>query len=371
MPRKLRAFNPDFVRHFDLRGAWPKAQATGIAKSGRYSELRAGDAGIEDYFFRFVECCRRRIPDADRERRALDEYLVQIGVADPSALTVEQIVHRISRPGKRSFADALMGGIKYIVGLSELVRHPARCVRPCLNEAEVRSAIAWMFAEAGRLASRSELDVQGAIERGEQQIGISLADYRARAIEWWRAEPWTVVLALDGGRPAGMGIALPLRADVYDEVRGGRRRGHECQARDLESPSAQLLVEGLAMRHADGALAPRKPNRFLLAAVACQQAYLSRVREIGGDVPLCLLSFAGTPANRARLIRFGYQPVGTCLRGTQLELLERTLMYTPGTIEGAVYGAWNYLRRDVEAESPYASGNPLNVREKNLGPGPS
>lgn len=304
MPRRLRSFNPDFIRHFDLRGAWPKRQATGIAKSGRYSELRAGDAGIEGYFFRFVECCRRRIPAADRERRALDEYLVQIGVANPSALTVEEIVDRVSRPARRSFVDDLMGGRETFAGLFGMFVHPARCVRPCLNEAEVRSAIAWMFAEAGRLTSRSELDVQGAVERGRQQIEVALDEYCLRAVEWWRREQWTVVLALDGGRPAGMGIALPLRSSVYDEVRRGNRGGYECLAEDLESPSAQVLVEGLAMRHADGVLASRRHNRFLLAAVACQQAHLSRGPGVGREMPLRLLSFAGTPANRARLRRF-------------------------------------------------------------------
>src|SRR5262249_11470463 len=120
------------------------------------------------------------------------------------------------------------------------------------EEPLVRESIRWMYIELGRDVGGPKLRADYAVKQAEGRIGVLETAYEELAVAWWKAEPWTVIRASNGQKPVGMCIGLPVHTETYKRVRQGRQETYACS--QLCNPSADVVVEGLAMRpYEDGA----------------------------------------------------------------------------------------------------------------------
>ncbi len=360
MAQQFRAFRADFRQHMDLQGAWPKEFAfqtwlrinlnQGL-RSGHYSQLRAGHSGRARHmagFVRFLRCC----PPESREYRALDQYLAKKSLHLAESPTDQKVVECVSKQVERTFADAFMEGVRFLLRLFTRIRHPTRQVRPCFTEAEVTNAIRWMFLELAHQISRGDLSAIDAIALAERTIGTTLEDYQQRAIDWWRFQPWIVVLALDAGKPTGMAITLPLQSVAFEKIRSGARMGYHCMTSEMALHSATLFCEGVAVKRLDHEVRARKGYGPVVVAVTCQQAHLSDVPGLATKQPMRILTFAPTPTQHRRIKRFGYKPTGTSLNGTAIPLFERRLwLKGRGRKDAATAGVWRVLQGAIRKSS--------------------
>jgi len=323
--------------------------------------MQSGGPQPERDIAKLVEYLRQtRDPrrDPDKLQETLYAFLKKHKAADPATLDLTEIVELVSQPAAPSLLDALMEGTGLVLSVFERVRNPARCVELCQSPEEVHEAVRWMFIELGRLMTRKQLTAGESIYRGEDRIGTSLADYQRRAVEWWRAEPWTVIRVRGHRRSAGMSIVLPLKADIYESVFRGERKTYWCTPADLCRPSPNLLVEGLTMRPAEEGLEGDAPSLNLIVAVLCQEAHLSDVPGVGIEFPLRLLTFAAAPKQRQRALKFEYKPTGTYMHGTDVEFLERQLiMKNRGIRQWGLWGIWRGLQKST-ADAAGRCGEP-------------
>jgi len=355
MARRLRAFRKDFLDQLHASDAWPKEVALrawlqttsfGGIRNGVCRSLGSGRPHSEKDLTKIVAYLRQSpLPGIES---AINRYLAGRTLSPSEDLYLERMVELVSEPADTWFVDSFMEGLRLVRDIYEHVRHPETCVHLCPHENDVREAVRWMFIHAGRLLSKAELTVTAAILKGEAQIGISLEDYQNRAVAWWRAEPWTVIMAWGYRKTAGMSIALPVREDVYEQVRRGDRRSYCCPSTDLKSPSSSILVEGMAMRPPEQGCEAEGINLRLVAAMLCQHAHLTDVPDIGQRVPLRLLAPGGTPKSCARLSQFGYRPTGSSLHGTKIPLFERTLL-TSKKREWNLWGIWKGLQEHTRS----------------------
>lgn len=372
MSSEYRVFRPEFREHMTLADAWPKPaalrawlQARGVRgiRNGICRGMEDGKAQPERYLAKLIDYLRqtREIKrDPDKLQETLYAFLRKSGAADPAALQLPEIMELVSEPAAPSFTDAFMEGIGVIKAAFDRVRSPTSCVEFCQSPDDVREAIRWMFVELGRLMSRERLNIAQSIVRGEARIGTSLSDYQNRAIEWWRAEPWTVVFTRGYRRPAGMSIALPLTVDAYESVLRGEKRTYWCTPADFCRPSSCIVVEGMTMRPPEEGLEGDAKNLRLLIAMLCQQAHLSDMPGLGREFPLRLLTFAAAPRQRQRAIKFDYQPTGKFMHGTDAEFLERRLLTKKrGVREWALWGIWTGVQDSTaKMVTPQAADQP-------------
>ena len=365
-------FRDVFRAHMTLVDAWPKPsalrawlQSRGVRgiRNGICRGMENGKAQPERYLAKLIDYLRQtRDPkrDPDKLQETLYAFLRKSGAADPAALQLPEIMEVVSESAAPTFTDAFLEGIGVIKATFDLVRNPTSCVEFCQNPDDVREAIRWMFIELGRLMSREHLNIAESIVRGEARIGTSLTEYQSRAIEWWRVEPWTVIFTRGYRRPAGMSIALPLTADAYESVLRGKKKSYWCTAADLYRPSSCIVVEGMTMRPPEEGLEGDAKNLRLLIAMLCQQAHLSDMPGLGREFPLRLLTFAAAPKQRQRAMKFGYQPTGMFMHGTNVEFLERRLMMQKrGIREWGLWGIWTGLQNSTaKIVTPHATDQP-------------
>lgn len=372
MASQHRIFRPSFREHMTLADAWPKPEALrawlkargarGI-RNGICSGMEHGKAQPERYLAKLIDYLRQpRDPrwDPDRLQETLYTFLRKSGAADPSALQIAEIMQLVSQPASPTFTDAFMEGISVIKSAFDLVRHPTTCVEFCQSPDDVCEAIRWMFIELGRLMSRERLNITRSIVRGEARIGTSLSDYQHQAVDWWRTEPWTVILTRGHRRPAGMSIALPLTTDAFESVLRGEKKTYWCTPADLCRPSPFIVVEGMTMRPPEEGLEGDAKNLRLLIAMLCQQAHLSDIPGLGRDFPLRLLTFTAAPKQRQRAMKFGYEPTGKYMHGTDVEFLERRLMMEKrGVREWGLWGIWTGVQHaTAKMTTPRATDQP-------------
>lgn len=355
MFRYRRSLRADFVQHFQTLGAWPTRDAlqTGLrsvaahgTRNEDYSKLRRGEAVAPRLVNAFVLYCReRRGVRHSPAGQALESYLSARDIDPAGDVKIPQIVDVVSIPVAGTVKDAYLNGLRVFLELFYQIRHPERWARPCADEIEVKRAVHWMFIEVGRMISAQKLPFSEAVRIGESYVGVSLKDYQERAVAWWQRVPWSVVLGLNSAEKiVGMSIALPLKENAYATVRAGERLTYDCRPDDLQFPSANLLIEGFTMRpRRDPNVQPPATMPVLVASL-CQQAYLTRVPNVGFGVPIRLLAFAATATNHKRAAQFGFTETGTQMHGRDIKMLERVVNPAEKPGDCAIFGPWYTLQ---------------------------
>ncbi|MBX3357343.1 MAG: hypothetical protein KF745_02835 [Phycisphaeraceae bacterium] len=349
-----RAFHPDFVEHMRVHEGWPlteriaevvKARGRFI-QQGMYTKLKNGEPGTRRQIGVIISYIRAPEQRVDRERRVLDDFLRSRGVADAASTSDAKVIEIVSVPAPPATG---VGGIELYNRIFDRILFPLSYVRLFETEEQVCEAVRWMFVEAGRQTTPGRrLGTLDASLRGQERVGMRMAEYERLAASWWRRCRWTVIKVVGTRKSVGMCIMLPVKPEWYDLVRSGSKRTYECGLDDLQFPSAHLIAEGAAMKPSEVGVAEEHNPRCLDMAMICQSAWLSRVAGFGEDVPVRWLTFKGTPKNTKRALSFGFKPTGTSQRDMGIEFLERTIDLEEDDRDARVVGVIRRLQRRLE-----------------------
>lgn len=329
--------------------AWFQENYGGLRKTA-YSAVKhgriAGEKCVEG-FLAMLLAGSPPYPQPDvlkRARLVLLDFLRERGIQTLSQVPRESIIAHIAgpltleKPGRASTRDYLRSSIVAIAeGVSP--NFPVnRYVQGCGSDDDVIQAIRWMYVCAGHCigADGSRMSATEATELAEQHLQQSMEEYRTRASKWQQFNPWTVVFAQDGSRRVGMSIVLPLSQAAYTEILDGKRVSYEMTPSDLESPSTRLLIEACAECPPEDRPHNVNPTTPLKMTLALQCAALSRARELPRECDVRLLSFAGTPRNRDRLVDTGFIPTGRTMYRTGVELFERVMPLRTSKLQPAL-----------------------------------
>ncbi len=246
-------------------------------------------------------------------------------------ISIGRVLNTVCNPSEErehnpSGIDFLQWGEDAISEVFRTRRTVDRAVQACADESDVREAVDWMFVCAGRqlLPVGAESSIAEARASAERSIGVPLAVYQERAIEWWSVSPWTVIRARGSVRPAGMMIALPITREAYDALLGGTMTTCECRAAHLCFPSDLVLLEGVAERPFDMGSESDNGTRSLFIAVLSQLAALARPSVTES---FRVLSFAPTKLAQKRLAAFGLRPIGKFMGLGEAQFME--LVFPP------------------------------------------
>jgi hypothetical protein len=339
MPVLYRAFNDRFISHMDQR-AWPpisvvrnwfKDRRIGL-KRDRYTELKRGDGLAEKYAYSLarllLEESRKEAPRAFG--LAFKEFVEANGITATAAY-FDDILTCICAPPRhepwiRDTGDDLLGlGLQGLDDLVDTKRLLERHICLCRHEEDVRNAVEWLFVYVGRSINPS-LSLPEATALATQYMRTTPDDYHRYAMQWWRFNPWTVVLAQGKRRPIGVSILLPLTKVAYESVLDGNQMTYQTTAEQLANPSPILLHEIVAARPRDmggEAISLKDATRALYATVIAQCGVFTHSLPAGASDPMRLLSFPGTPENAKRLQAFGYRSTGKSMPGTGLPYVEK------------------------------------------------
>jgi hypothetical protein len=340
MVRASRRLDVSFRQLMDRRQAWPKGvafqkwlkeQDEGI-KNGAYAEMIQGYAVRALYVVRFVRFVQHAVEEAAAARRVLSEFLQGEHWQSQSA---EQVAAELLAEDEK---DVLRRGVQGIWDAINAKRMVDSHIAPCRSEADVTEAIKWMFVLVAHHISRfpGDLNFRQSIDEAERYMQIGFDEYVAKAIGWWRFDPWTVIRVQGRKAPVGMSIVLPLKDGAYESLKAGGRMSYDIRPDELQRPSCNLLVEMVGERLPIVGGEPHNAVRNTLIAVLSQEAILSHPNNGGSRDNLRLLSFAGTPANRERSESFGFEPLGITMPGTDIEWMEKNLQ-EPMTFMDSVY----------------------------------
>lgn len=348
MPRrdtKYRALTAEFREFLTQNGIWPsghnymvfmRKNHSGIATKA-LTDLRAGAFVPEKAVIGLIN--QIRIDDGmDHARVALNEYVEAKGVTDTTKVTIGELLEKVCEPSLRTPAspestDYLEQGVRAMWNLFSLPGRPlADRSRLCENS-EVQAAVEWLYVfVAYSLAKKQERDaitLENSRGIAEAHMGIDLDEYARRAREWNTCVPGSVRLALGRRGPIGMTITLPLREDVYRDVRDGKRASYECNASDLCKSSRYLIIEACAERAAGVRKEASNPTLPLLTSLLIQLGYFSGLNS-DDQTPLHLLSFAGTDQARKRLAKQRFEPTGAVMPRSGVVMMERTVSLKSG-----------------------------------------
>ncbi|WP_152054220.1 hypothetical protein [Tautonia marina] len=352
-PTQYRALTEDF-RLFAERLGWPPGKRfpkalkdLGGGDKAIVARMKEGAAVPEKYI--------RALVGLMRNESTLSAYFTAKRLGGIETLTDDDIIERIAGPLTPAPAPPPESEDifdKGIVGIAEVFsRFVGKLVREgtlCRDEKDVATAVAMIFATVGRHVTRdAALADAEAITAAEAIIGLSRDAYLERAVAWWRKAHWSMAFAVVNRQRVGCSCVLPLTDDAYAAVRAGRQLDYELTADDLAVPSRSFLLEAEAERSdADYPQIRKRTGRqlhTLLLQVARLSLPESPVPYLG--CPIRILSFAGTPVNRARLLKLGFRPTGNRLPVHNLEILElddQGTSFTSLAIEG--------LRRRITLE---------------------
>jgi hypothetical protein len=218
-------------------------------------------------------------------------------------------------------------GLGEVFGTKRLLH---RHLRVCESPAEVCQAIEWMAVVAGRSLSPggAELSPGDAMRLAAEKMRIDLAAYQARAVEWWKFNPWTIALAEGNKRPVGCTIVLPLSDNGRDTLLEGRAMSYEIAPSEMQKPSECLLFEAIVERPRDmGAEASnmKSVTRSLFVSLLAQAGIFSHQLPRSRTESLQFLSFGATPTNKKRLKGFGFKDTDRFMKGTEIEFFVKTL----------------------------------------------
>lgn len=344
MSTRDRRLRSDFVEFMRERNAWPltknfvgwmRKHGGGI-KNGRYAPMKRGEPTDPRYVVGLVRCTLGALATRpeDEGAQALIEYLSARRVENVNDYSAATIAEMLLEPDDDE--DYIKRGVLGVLDSLFQKRLVPRLVEACSTELNVAAAVRWMFVWVGRQVDEraDQLPIEASIAAAETYMRTSYDAYVARAVSWWRYDPWTVVQARGKQTPTGVTIVLPLREAAYEDLKQGRRMSYDVGPHELHRPSRNLLIEALAERPPELDGVDGNTTKNTLNAVVSQVGVLSHCRAEEAHRPLRLLTFAGSRLNRERAVSFGFQPVGTTMRDTGLEFFEKKL-------------AWPYSPQDL------------------------
>lgn len=391
MHQRYRGFSEDFRLYMDKRGGWPshkgdvypwfEAHYSGLKKDD-YSAARRGAVVGEKFVTGFLAMLLappdpKSLSNTMRHARSvLADFLRERGIHSLTQATPDALLAHIAGPptteppARSATIDYLRRGASAVGDFMFMDTLIDRFVQACDNRTDddVHEAVRWMYVRLGRSiapggflsdasANRkrrsrpvakgasahetrdTELSEEDAEAIATAHIRLPLAKYQMLAVAWQRFNPWTVIYARDKSRRVGMSIVLSLNDAAYQEILDGKRASYDMTPEDLTSPSANLLIEACAERPDSDRPADANPTRGLLMALGIQLAALSRCRELPAGTELRLLSFAGTPTNRDRLLDTGFKATGRTMARTGAELLEQRVPLFTKRMDMFVKGA--------------------------------
>jgi hypothetical protein len=372
-----RAFKAEFLLHARATSGWPpeasvkswcqeKDRGFEFMANGQYAPVAAGDFVDERHVWLVVNYLLHPAHRNFPERRSLNLFLQEHGVASPEAATAAQVLDLVSVV-ERIPDEGFGRGTSVMLKFFERLFRPSDHMRLIKREQEVREAMGWMCVEGGRQLANGRLPEFEALAKDEARMGPSLKEYQDRAVEWWTENPWTIVHTIGNHQITGMCMALPVTETFYNRARGGKCRTYDCRKEDLKMTSAYVIVEGLAPKM-DLRANKISPGESFIRAILCQQAGVSDVPGVcSPGRPLRLLSFASTPVGKRRLKGFGYKGLSTFFPGTDIEYMERELVLSPLRLTDApIVGIWwglQLLLRKVygdrlRSDDPLAGSSP-------------
>jgi hypothetical protein len=342
MAQKYRAFTEQFARHLNQHGwplgknvqTWFREQSNGI-KTEKYTQLKRGQVVAERFSSLLVQMLQRDVQGgvSDNYSKAFVSYLKDHGI-DAATAPMEQIIDCVcgpfaDRPTEGgAIADFLQRGVDAVSDLFRAKQRLERHIQACASENQVREAVRWIFVAVARCMAKNgeRLTIDEAIRAAAEIMHIEAEDYQRSAVEWWKFNPWTVLLTRGAKRPTGVAIVLPLAANGYEEIIGGRQMPQHTTPSQLCVPTSTLYFEAIAERPAEMGAEPgdeTRVTRRLFAAVLAQSSVLSRslVSPKSGNIKF--VSFAGTPTNVKRLKSYGFRQTGKYMQHVGAEFLER------------------------------------------------
>ena len=376
----MRAINEDFRQLLEESGwpdvdamkAWVRLQGIGGTKHGPHSALRNGRPASILFWRAFVRYLTRdtnpRRPELHHEWFVLKAYLERVKkVADAASLSDDAVIELIStsvivKDPDSGLRDLFDFPVEFIANLyaskKVLRRDPWKAVRLCsrdpgARQVEIDEAIEWVFVVLGRdVAGSPKMPPPRAIGHAEHLLEVSLSEFQRRAREWCEFEPWTVVRCFDGKRVTGVSITLPLRKEIYEEIRQGKRATFDCGRGEMTQTSPYILAQAMAQRSGDVNVGRARFSRSALPALVCQQAWCSTLPGIGSEVPLHILAPGGTRMNTTLLKLARYRPTGTSVhRMPDVKFMERQLWvhspYAKITGDVSMLGSWVRLQREL------------------------
>ena len=163
---------------------------------------------------------------------------------------------------------------------------------------------AFHWADTDRQPTKEDL-IRTALDKANLP---SLEDYKSMLTGLWRFNPLTVIYAVTSSRnKVGVSCVLPLKKDVYDEIRTGQKSAFKVGACDMEWPSNHQLIHIAAVRTDEKNGTPKaEQTRCLASSIFIQIAMMAA--EPLHD--LRVLSYGGTPNNHKRLEQSGFANLG-------------------------------------------------------------
>jgi hypothetical protein len=304
----------------------------GGIRKGEYAALKAGEPVAERYILALVCLIRQTGPDSSefvRLASLVEEFLAAEGECSQEQLTDEDLINCLCTPPldrqtacSTRVSDWLISGFVSLPDVFSFKRDLRQCLWLCESMEDVCDAIRWLFITAGRTQTKNEvLPSAAAVGVCESILRCSMQQYQHRVLQWWRHDPWTVVMSRGRNRPGGASIILPMQPAVYEEIRRGRRFILDCGPDCGQFPSDRLMFEAIGGRPFDEGGESADATRSLLIMSLFQIAHLSRSCE---DT-LRILAFVFDDLQRKRAVSFGYRPTDTHMHTTDWELFERVL----------------------------------------------
>ncbi|MFT3686368.1 MAG: hypothetical protein QM783_15850 [Phycisphaerales bacterium] len=372
MPTRYRSFTDEFRTFMTSRGAWPPEKpvyewlrANKVSVKSVYNLAKQGRAVDEKFVAGFA---RLLIAQHDargkhygqfmRAKLALADYLRERHILLGSrhvefdnrfALSADPTEERtvvayiggplLDDPGTAPGSDYLRFSLRVVgecIGSFGVVD---RYVQGCRDSGELDEAAKLVLTCSGQ-SFAPFLSEDKAMQRAADRLQLELATYQQAVRAWHDHHPWTVVFSRDGDKRTGVSIVLPLGDEAYDDIVTGRRATFELTGKDLRRPTSTLLLEACAEQGSPDGKPNDNPTKSLLTCIGLQCAALARASYLPRGTKMRVLSFAGTPRNRQRLLESGFQPLQQQMAKLHIELMQKTFVLGR---EGDAYGDSMFL----------------------------
>jgi len=333
MPKEMRALSDDFCKHLRLMGTKPTikefasyARRTGRGySSGMLSRLKEGDP-VDGKFCRVLVELRQELGQ-EPLRDAFTNFLQSRSI-DAATASDDVILNHICKPAGEEESDHIAAGIRAIGLLFDTQRPLENICRPPKTEREARQAVRWQYGDCGRLLAHDpHLRLDRAIEMTEAMANFALSDHQGLAFRLSsRVDSRMLMMVMGDKRPIGMSMALPLREEVWWEIRSGHRRDNSLTPYDCTVPSNFLFQQMLAQRPIEDGGEAKAYTRWGVVTLLRQYGTLANVENpLRAD--LHFLSLATNSVSRDRLIGFVFTPVGTKMPVSNVALYEKHIRH--------------------------------------------
>lgn len=312
MPTAYRRLREDFLTFMLQRDALPKEYLVA-------NWLRSVDSGVKSGA---IGRLYKREHVSEEIAEKLIRYLLDRGSNDPNSPLAGALNDYLqSRHGKKidslsshSIADlvletdCLSNGIQSFLSVALEPLSLVDSSRLCEPD-DIADVIQWMYVDYGRtLKPTASLDE--AEEVAVRIIGKPQAQFTDYARAWHAYDRWTVVASRFRQQDIGASLVLPLKPDVYEEIRCGKRLADDCAPSELQRPSSCIVLLACAHRPKDLEGPEGVSTMHMNLALMRQIGVLTYCTGKSAYEPLRVLSFGASPLSQHRLRTTGFKPVG-------------------------------------------------------------